>query len=403
MRLVHLILALYIIVKIGICLLTEYALHGEGIVGRFGKKTRIPRIIIYIMIAVVPCLGAFFSNGPIKFFCMKWGNIWLGFFIYYGGLLLILSGLACLSVLFKKKVERRGTRKLLIGYACIIAICAGLLINGYGLIHAQYPKIVNYSIDISEDGSDSESAVKESLRIVLIADLHLSVNSRPETTERMAAMVNECNPDIILVGGDIFTSTYEGLENPERYSVALSSMKAKYGVYAVGGNHDVEEDLFGGFAVSSYKEAYRTEEMEDFFDRSGLYMLYDDSVLIGDTGIRLVGRIDAEKAGDGTKNRLDAGELLKGIGIEEKTIILEHEPLDYKALSEAGADIVLSGHTHNGQIFPGNYVVPFFNENGYGVKELYGMKTVVTGGVGYYGAPIRVGTDSEITVIDLTY
>jgi predicted MPP superfamily phosphohydrolase len=95
---------------------------------------------------------------------------------------------------------------------------------------------------------------------------------------------------------------------------------------------------------------------------------------------------------------------IHGINLRLRTyFIREHEPKEYKALSEAGADIVLSGHTHNGQIFPGNYVVPFFNENGYGVKELYGMKTVVTGGVGYYGAPIRVGTDSEITVIDLTY
>lgn len=394
MKLVHLIITLYILVKIGICILTEYALHGDGRIGRFGKKTRIPRIIIYILIAVVPCLGAYLPNGTAKFLCMKWGNVWLGFFIYYGGLLLILSGASCLIALSRKGVSRKVIRKNLIGHSCIVAICAGLIINGYGLYHAQQPKVVNYSIDISE-------GEERHLKIVLIADLHLSVNSCPETTEKMAAMVNECNPDIVLVGGDIFTSTYEGLENPDRYAAALSTIQAKYGVYAVAGNHDVEEDLFGGFAVSPYTEAFRTKEIEDFFEKSGFNMLYDTSVPIGDTGITLVGRIDAEKAGDGTKNRLSADGLLNGI--EGTKIVLEHEPLDYKALSEAGADLVLSGHTHNGQIAPGNLVVPFFNENGYGLKELYGMKTVVTAGVGYYGAPIRVGTDSEITVIDLTY
>ena len=83
--------------------------------------------------------------------------------------------------------------------------------------------------------------------------------------------------------------------------------------------------------------------------------------------------------------------------------MLQHEPRGYEELSKAGADAVLSGHTHNGQIFPGNFIVPLFNENAYGVKELYGMQTVVTAGVGYYGPPIRVGTDSEVTVINISF
>ena len=389
MELAQLIVILYIIVKACICLLTEYALQGRGPLGRLGRKTKIPRIIIYIMIALVPCLGAYLPNGPLKFFCMKWGNIWLGFFIYYGGLLLILSGIAVL-----RAGHNKAKKRYLVGYAFVIAFWAGLIINVYGLHHAQQPKVENYSIDISE-------GEERHLKIVLIADLHLSVNSYPETTEKMVEMVNACEPDIILVGGDIFTSTYAGLSDPDRYAAALSSMKAKYGVYAVAGNHDVEESLFGGFAISPYTEAFRTEEMDNFFKDAGFNMLYDEAVQIGDTGLTLVGRIDEEKAGDGTKDRLSAEELLKGI--EGQVLVLEHEPKEYKDLSAAGTDLVLSGHTHNGQIFPGNFVVPFFNENGYGVKEVYNMKTMVTAGVGFYGAPIRVGTDSEISVIDLTY
>ena len=61
------------------------------------------------------------------------------------------------------------------------------------------------------------------------------------------------------------------------------------------------------------------------------------------------------------------------------------------------------GHTHNGQVFPGNLIVPFFNENAYGHKVLYGIDTVVTAGTGYYGPPIRVGTDSEISVVNLSF
>ena len=82
---------------------------------------------------------------------------------------------------------------------------------------------------------------------------------------------------------------------------------------------------------------------------------------------------------------------------------IKHRLEEFKSLADSGANLILCGHTHNGQIFPGNLVVPFFNENGYGVKELYGATTVVTAGVGYYGPPMRFGTDSEVTVVNVTF
>ena len=100
---------------------------------------------------------------------------------------------------------------------------------------------------------------------------------------------------------------------------------------------------------------------------------------------------------------MSAAELLKGIDRAKPVLVLEHEPREYRDLKEAGADVVLSGHTHNGQLFPGNLIVPLFNENGWGYKVVDGLQTLVTAGIGYYGPPIRVGTDSEISVIRLTF
>ncbi|MBO5521439.1 MAG: hypothetical protein J5973_07190 [Eubacterium sp.] len=65
--------------------------------------------------------------------------------------------------------------------------------------------------------------------------------------------------------------------------------------------------------------------------------------------------------------------------------------------------MVLSGHTHNGQIFPGSIYIDLVNENGYGQKSLYGTETFVTSGVGTFGPPMRTGTDSEIMIIDVIY
>ena len=146
----------------------------------------------------------------------------------------------------------------------------------------------------------------------------------------------------------------------------------------------------------------RTESMEQFMKDSGFTMLSDETVLI-DGFLQLIGRVDGEKAGDGTNNRMSAAELLKGIDRAKPVLVLEHEPREYHELKEAGADMVLSGHTHNGQFFPGNLIVPLFNENGWGYKVVDGLQTLVTAGIGYYGPPIRVGTDSEISVIRLTF
>lgn len=386
-------LVLYVLAQILISVLTEYSIKNSKRFSRAGNKTRLIRIFIYAFLAIVPVLGAYLPKSPLKFFCMKWGNIWLGFFIYYSIFVLLL--LPVLYIIVKKGKREDAS---LVGRAFQFAFLAALIIFVSGLVHAQHPKYVNYDIELA-----NASAKGESLKIVLLADLHLSVNSEVKATEKMVELVNECDPDVVVIAGDIFTSNFEGLKDPEKYSAALSRMQAKYGVYAVYGNHDVDENLIGGFSISPVSEAFRTPEMEKFFADSGFNILYDEDVDIGDGLVTLVGRVDGEKAGDGTSDRLSPEVLLKDVDKSKPVIVLQHEPIEFKSLAESGADLVLCGHTHNGQIFPGNLVVPLLTENGYGVKELYGTTTVVTAGVGYYGPPMRVGTDSEVTVVNVTF
>ena len=386
-------LVLYVLGQILISVLTEYSIKNHRFFSRIGGKTRIIRIIIYAILAAVPVLGAYLPKSQFKFFCMELGNIWLGFFIYYS--IFVLLMFPVLQIIIK---NRKTKDKSLVGWAFQFAFLAAFVIFVSGLVHAQQPKLVNYDIEL-----ENEAAEGESLKIVLLADLHLSVNSKIKATEKMVELVNECDPDIIVIAGDIFTSNFDGLKDPDKYSAALSRMHAKYGVYAVCGNHDVDENLIGGFSISPISQAFRTPEMEKFFADSGFNVLYDESTDIGNGLCTLAGRIDGEKAGDGTADRLSPDELLQNTDKSKPVIVLQHEPIEFKSLADSGADLILCGHTHNGQIFPGNLVVPFFNENGYGVKELYGATTVVTAGVGYYGPPMRLGTDSEVTVINVKF
>ena len=386
-------LVLYVLGQILISVLTEYSIKNHRFFSRIGGKTRIIRIIIYAILAAVPVLGAYLPKSQFKFFCMELGNIWLGFFIYYS--IFVLLMFPVLQIIIK---NRKTEDNSLVGWAFQLAFLAAFVIFVSGLVHAQQPKLVNYDIEL-----ENEAAEGESLKIVLLADLHLSVNSKIKATEKMVELVNECDPDIIVIAGDIFTSNFDGLKDPDKYSAALSRMHAKYGVYAVCGNHDVDENLIGGFSISPISQAFRTPEMEKFFADSGFNVLYDESTDIGNSLCTLAGRIDGEKAGDGTADRLSPDELLQNTDKSKPVIVLQHEPIEFKSLADSGADLILCGHTHNGQIFPGNLVVPFFNENGYGVKELYGATTVVTAGVGYYGPPMRLGTDSEVTVINVKF
>lgn len=385
-------LAVYVLVQILISTLTEYSVKSSGAFGAIGKKTRIIRIIIYIALALLPVFGAYLPKSQFKFLCMQLGNIWLGFFMFYASFVLILL---LIFQIYAKVRKKEG--KELMGWAFQFAFIAAIIIFAGGLIHAQNPKIVTYDVDIA-----NEAAKGENLKVVLIADLHLSVNSNVKATEKMVELVNGCEPDVVVIAGDIFTSNYDGLRDPDKYSAALSRMHAKYGVYAVAGNHDVDENLFSGFSISPLSEAFRIPEMDKFFADSGFNVLYDKNVDIGGL-CTLAGRVDGEKAGDGTADRLSPDELLKDVDKEKPVLVLEHEPMEFKELADSGADLVLCGHTHNGQIFPGNLVVPLFNENGYGVKELHGITTVVTAGVGYYGPPMRVGTDSEVTLINVSF
>ena len=350
-------------------------------------------LIVYLLLVLLPVEGAMLPSSRLKFALQAAGNIWLGFYVYFGGVLLILWGIVRVNE-FMSRRKKLGARVFIAAFSA--ALSAVLLV--YGMIHAQHTIITRYDAVIEKDAGE----IKD-LKVVLLADLHMSVNSVFSTTQKMVDMVNAEDPDVILIAGDFFTSSYEGIKDPHAYAKALRGLRAKHGVYGVYGNHDVEETLFGGFPISPISKAYRTGKMESFFRDCGFPMLADETVYIDDGEIQIVGRLDGEKAGDGTDIRMSPEEVLAQTDKSKPVIVLQHEPIEFALLKEYGADMVLCGHTHDGQMFPGNLVVPYFNENPYGYRIIGGLDTIVTSGVGYYGPPMRVGTNSEIAVINIHF
>ena len=141
--------------------------------------------------------------------------------------------------------------------------------------------------------------------------------------------------------------------------------------------------------------------MQPWLDACGWTLLTDETMALPElNGLILAGRRDEKRPGDGVKERKSLDELFADIDPEAPILMLEHEPVELEELQDYGIDLTVCGHTHDGQIFPGNVWGRIHDPQSYGIKDWGDCTVVVTSGVGYYGPPIRVGTISEIVVID---
>lgn len=360
------------------------------------------RIILPILIALAlfafPLTGALTPDGPLCWFFQRWGNIYLGYSLYFfGPLLLVWLILLPVRIIHRLRYKEKWapSRSVSVVFLIVlIGLTVSLNVMGWKASHDV--KVTNYSIDKAVLGQT------ESKRIILIGDLHMGVNSSTKLYEDMVDRVNEQNADLIVIAGDIVTSSYGAMEDPDAYAAVLSKMKAKDGVYVVYGNHDVEEPLLGGFTFIGAENAKRHPEMPGFLKSCGWTLLADESLQPeGYNGLWLVGRRDESRPGDGVTERASLKELTAGIDPEEPILLLQHEPSDLEELDDYGIDLSVSGHTHDGQLFPGNVFSRVKGPQSYGLRQWGDSMALVTSGVGYYGPPVRVGTISEIAVIDV--
>ena len=170
---------------------------------------------------------------------------------------------------------------------------------------------------------------------------------------------------------------------------ALGTWKPKYGIYFVFGNHDK-----GYF---NYRD-FSTEELRSELEKSGVHILEDETVQITEH-LSLSGRQDRSEYG-----RKSAQELAKELDTSDYTILLDHQPNDYDAEEAAGFDLVLSGHTHGGQMFPIGItgVLSGVNDKTYGLEARGGTTFIVNSGISDWAIKFKTATFSEFGVIVIT-
>ena len=360
-----------------------------------GSKLLIALSAIYLLISPLSIPAAFFSprGTLLRRILSNIGNYWMGFNLHF----VLAMGVCFLIRLIVKLVKKdKYNLRLAQKITNVAVVSFTILMSVYGIVNAQNLKVTTYDVTVDKSSKQDE------LNVVLIADLHLGYSVGVKQMERMVNKINELQPDVVVVAGDIFDNEFSAIYNPVRLAEILRGINSKYGVYAVYGNHDIEEDILCGFTFSDddVTQVTSIKEMDDFIENCGFTFLYDEAILINDD-FYIYGRPDEERPNFGNDSRLEAEKITEGLDLSKLIICVDHEPHDQKKLSAAGVDVDLNGHTHAGQLFPGNIIINFFWDIAYGYKNFDGMHNIVTFGVGLFGPNMRTFTKAEIAQVKI--
>ena len=282
----------------------------------------------------------------------------------------------------KRKVEKRDKNSLRPYYTGLFV----LVFSTAYLFMAWY--LVSHVWRTEYDLKTDKDPGQDTLKAVLISDSHIGATFDGEGfAEHLKEMQNE-NPDILVIVGD-YVDDDTKKEDMIRSCQALGEFNTKYGIYYVFGNHDK-----GYYNFRDFTYADLITELKE----NGVVVLEDEATLINDS-FYVIGRMDKREA-----ERKSVSELVTGLDHEKYMIMLDHQPADYDAQAAAGVDLVLSGHTHGGQIFPFNYVGEWIGtyDRTYGYEKRNGTDFVVSSGIADWSLAFKTGTKSEYVVISIS-
>lgn len=344
---------------------------------------------LYVTIFIIAAYGYVFAKLLYKFLpsiiydiWLGIGAIWFAFFVYF---ILLLLGLDIIRLFnsffhfFPKYIYNNyeNTKKIT---AIIVIALAGLIVF-LGNLNKRDITIKNLNLTLPKgNGKFNE------LNVVMASDLHLSTIDGERLLSKIIDKINSVNPDIVLFGGDIVDDKAVILKD-RGIGESFKKLNPKFGIYSITGNHE----YINGVEPS-------VKFMEDY----GMKVLRDDYELI-DSSFYLVGREDVVMKQFTGKERKTLEEIISPFNSDHPTILLDHTPVRLEQAEKNGIDLQFSGHTHHGQIWPGNIITNMIYELSWGYLEKGKTKYYVSSGAGTWGPPVRTGSKSEIVNIKITF
>lgn len=332
----------------------------------------------FIMGEIFEKTGIIESNKILIFI----GSIWLGFLLYALLSLMMIDIVRGLNFFF----HFLPPREILISGNIPLKLMAGvisaiLLILAAGIITASNPETKTVDIKIAKSGG-----IENSLNIVMASDIHLGRIIGRKKFKLLVDTINSLEPDIVLFPGDFFDETL-GPVIKDNMGGLVESIRAKYGVYAVTGNHE----YIGGVT-----------EAVNFMEKHKIRVLRDEALVINGSFI-LAGREDRSINRFTGKKRKSIEEILEGKNMKLPVILMDHQPFDIAESVARNIDLHLSGHTHNGQLWPVNYITNAIFEVACGYKKISNTNIYVSKGFGTWGPPVRTTGRPEIVVLHIRF
>lgn len=270
-------------------------------------------------------------------------------------------------------------------YAGALAIAVTAVYLSVGWVLAYHVWRTDYTVETDKEVGE--------LRIVQFADSHVGTTFDAEGFAEQVARMQAEKPDVVVITGDFVDddTTKEDMIGSCR---ALGTLQTTYGVYYVFGNHDK------GYYGDEYR-GYSGADLAAELEKNGVIVLEDEAVLI-DERFYIVGRQDRSEE-ERSGGRASAAELLQGLDKDKFIIVLDHQPCEYELEEQAGADLVLSGHTHGGQLFPAGFIGEWTgaNDKTYGLEKRGETNFLVTSGISDWAIKFKTGCKSEYVVIDV--
>lgn len=269
-------------------------------------------------------------------------------------------------------------------YGChLVPIVLGFVIMAYGVYNMHNIVQKDYTVETDKN-------LNQQYKIAMIADIHMGTTMNVNELENVIDRIKANNPDLVVLCGDIFDES-TSKEYMEKTCELIGSINPKYGIYYVYGNHDAAQFI--------WEPDYTAEEMEKSLINAGITILKDQSKVVNND-FYIVGRKDAAYL---EADRLSSRELLSDMSKNKFILMLDHQPTTFEESSDAGVDLLLSGHTHAGQIWPiGIFAEAFgYSDLNEGYEKIGEMQAIVSSGLGGFGTDVRTESHSAYEIITL--
>lgn len=370
-------------VFLGVYLLVSIYIGSRGWTTIGKPATRIHRIIFWASLAVL--VLSFPFTRYVGGYLPEMGEFWFTIWGWYSMLAVVYIFLLLLCIDLLRVIDKQWdfvpsqikahTRTPKVITTVMIIIVGFTLI--YGTWNAQNPIVTNYEIAI-----DKKAGSLDKITIAMVADIHYGEIINSQRLEKLVEIMQQIEPDIILLAGDIMEGT-PNQQDADKFIEVFKRMNPKYGKVAVPGNHD---------------RWLRTDEGRHSFQEAGIALLRDERITIEDS-FYIIGRDDPGRG----QQRKGLEDLMEGLDPLLPIILLDHQPLDILRAQENNVDIQLAGHTHRGQIFPANFITGYLYELHWGILTVESYNLIVTNGYGTWGPPLRIGNRPEIVNVTVNF